>query len=407
MPDPRRDELAASRYWNALTRGEKADSGELDPAAAAAIRRVENLAAAPLPAAARERARQRLLAQIDQAGQQKPQVDRKGGGQRLKSLIGPNGHAAPNPPQPLARWPSFGQTETVFTRHGGVFGRLALAALLVLTLLAGLLALRVVRPGWVVPLPEPLAETLLDATLEGPAAGWTPIGIERWIFQPGPATLRVPPLDGPQWIVADDGAFLAVLDGAEQTLAPGEAIVVETGQTLVLRNLGSRQASVLRGVVAAGFALEEFDRVAIERRQVLNNESLVAVPPGPSRVGFVRLTLPPGIAMPTVEARERDWLVAIVSGRLGLTIDGEVMPTGWRAGVEREVEAGGRIPALVPGTRVTLRNIGEEPLVLLRLTLLDPEPIVGAPASAAVWPSIEESRSDGELGIVCVTGNFA
>ena len=78
MPDPRHDEQAVGRYWNELTRGEKADPSEVDPAAAATVRRVEGLAAAPLPAAARERARQRLLAQIDQASQEKPRVDRKG-----------------------------------------------------------------------------------------------------------------------------------------------------------------------------------------------------------------------------------------------------------------------------------------------------------------------------------------
>jgi hypothetical protein len=72
------------------------------------------------------------------------------------------------------------------------------------------------------------------------------------------------------------------------------------------------------------------------------------------------------------------------------------LPPGWESDREQEVAAGDPLPALVPGTLVTLRNVGEEPLVLLRLRVL-PIP-TGAPEEALVVPRLTALPVDLESG---------
>ena len=151
----------------------------------------------------------------------------------------------------------------------------------------------------------PLVETLLEQTVEvgGAPGSWVPIGVERWTFAPGPAALRVSPLDGPQWVAVDGGTLVAAVDGQEQDLAPGEALVVAAGQELVLRNAGVGEAAALRGVASAGFVDEVYDRAAISQQSVLETAATKAMPAGASRVVFARLTLPPGSALPPEATR--------------------------------------------------------------------------------------------------------
>jgi hypothetical protein len=117
------------------------------------------------------------------------------------------------------------------------------------------------------------------------------------------------------------------------------------------------------------FSLEEYNRDAITMEAVLDTESHEALPPGASRVVLERLTLEPGASLAT-EPRAGQDLLDVVSGTLGLTLVGDGLPQGWRSGREREVGPAEPLPALVPGTRDTLHNVGEEPLILLRLRVL-------------------------------------
>ena len=294
--------------------------------------------------------------------------------------VNPNGHvvfAGEEAPRSSSPRPS----------RGRVLAQLAMAALVLLTLVAGLLLLRVVRPGWVFSPSEPLVETLLDTTVDagGLPGSWIPIAVERWTLPPGPAALTVRPLDGPQWVVVDGGTLVATVDGVEQGLEPDRALVVEAGQELVLRNAGTGEAAVIRCVASAGFVDENYDRGVISQQSVLETAATKAMPAGASRVVFVRLTLPPGSAVTPQTTRELDWF-GVMSGRLGLTLTGEALPTGWKGGVEQEVAALERLPRLVPGTEFELRSTGDESLVLLRLTVLPVEHVssemddVSAPA---------------------------
>ena len=119
------------------------------------------------------------------------------------------------PPAPAAaarRWP---------------WRQFATAAVLVLLLIGSVLLVRQVtfeRPQTQLSaVGEPTTETLADMTLTNTADSWTPLTVERWRFLAGDATLTIPPLDGPQWIVADTGSIVATVAGDGQTLAPARA----------------------------------------------------------------------------------------------------------------------------------------------------------------------------------------
>ena len=107
---------------------------------------------------------------------------------------------------------------------------------------------------------------------------WVPITVERWEFRAGVATLTVPPLDGVQWVAADGGTLVAAVDGQERELEPGNALVVEAGQELALRNAGTGEAAAIRGVVSVAFANELYDEEAISQQIVLDTAATKAVP---------------------------------------------------------------------------------------------------------------------------------
>lgn len=211
----------------------------------------------------------------------------------------------------------------------------------------------------------PTVETLIDATIEGAPTGYTPLTIERWRFQPG-AELSFPALDGPQWIVADTGPFTATIDGKGQPLAPGEGLIVPAGQTLALHNPGLTEAALLRGVATMGFALSDYDRTLVTKETAFDTEAREALPPGESRLVFERMTVPPGTTLRMETTTGENWF-DIVSGHLGLTLAGDTLPPGWVSDRERELAPDEAIPRLVPGTRVWLHNIGDDPLVVLLL----------------------------------------
>jgi hypothetical protein len=228
---------------------------------------------------------------------------------------------------------------------------------------------------------EPTTETLLDASLTGAAETWTPLAVERWHFQPD-ATLTIPPVDGPQWIVAETGPIVATVDGFGQTLAPGKGLVVPAGQELGVRNPGLAETAVYRGVAALGFSLEEYDRSLVTQEIALDTEAHESLPPGTSYVVFDRLSIPAGTTMRADAATGQDWF-DISTGQLGLTLVGDALPQGWSSGQERELGPDDSIPILVPGTRITMRNIGDDPLMLLRLRISPQDQTQAPPSDSA------------------------
>ena len=111
------------------------------------------------------------------------------------------------------------------------------------------------------------------------------------------------------------------------------------------------------------------------------------LPGGPSHCILDRLTLPPGSTLPPQEAGPLTW-TEVREGVLGLTLKGERLPFRWTSGDERTFRLRQALPITQPGTQMTLRNAGDDPLILYRLTLAPSE----ERASNAPAPSTAASR---------------
>jgi hypothetical protein len=353
-----------ARYWDALAVGATDEPDPGDPTLAATVSRLHALDNLPDIDPSFQRRLEAILLGTNVAADRLPSTTPLPvGNHDLHTSL--NGRAvaqpwwvrAPGSPGPI--------------RRGWSLAQLATAALL-LTLLGSLIASRyatVQRPTtYIEAVGKTEVDTLVDATLEGNPATSIPLAVERWTITPGSATVTVPPLDGPQWVVAESGPLTATIDGERHDLAPGAGLVVPAGQALVLGNAGQKEATALRGVATTRFVLEDYDRAVIHKSPALQTRAHPALPAGVSHLLFERLTLPPGASLRIEPVSGRDW-VGIVSGQLGLTLGGDALPTGWQSGREQEIGAGELLPGMAVDTNVSLRNIGEEPLVLLRLRL--------------------------------------
>jgi quercetin dioxygenase-like cupin family protein len=220
-------------------------------------------------------------------------------------------------------------------------------------------------------MPAPSAvetEVLVDAIVEGMAGGHSRVTAERWTFRPGPAAFTQTALDGPVLVAVGAGTLVATIGDAEQRLVAGEHAVMPAGQDFALRNPEAAQAVAFQvSLVPTLLADYSFDPLYITYEDPIDL-STDGMPAGTVRVVLTQVTLPPGASLPPYEATALDW-VGVMAGRLGLTLEGEGLPFRWRSGTEREFGRLQALPILTPGWRVTLRNAGEEPLVLYRLTI--------------------------------------
>jgi mannose-6-phosphate isomerase-like protein (cupin superfamily) len=352
-----------ARYWDAAAAGASDEPDLADPTLAATVSRLYALEELPdIDPAFQSRLEARLL------GTSVATVGLPG--TIPLPMAGHDLHTSHNGRTDAQPWRVRAPASTRPIRPGWSLAQLATAALLLLTLLGGVIAIRSATaprpPTYLEAAGRTEVETLVDATIVGDPATAIPLTVERWTIPPGSATVTVPPLDGPQWIVAESGSLTAAIDGARHELAPGASLVITAGRTLVVGNAGQEEASALRGVASDRFVLEDYDRAAIRKSPALHTRAHPALPAGTSHLLFERLTLPPGAILSIEPVSGRDW-VGVVHGRLGLTLVGGAMPTGWQSGRTREVGAGELLPGLPVGTQVSLRNTGNEPLVLLRL----------------------------------------
>ncbi len=288
------------------------------------------------------------------------------------------------PPLAAPPAPERGETGPAVRRPRWAWGLLAAALLLVLVSGVWAAYFRDLAPPMVLMAPgAPATATLLDTTLVGAPTGYTPLTLDRWSFQPG-GTLTVSPVDGPQWVVAETGLLVVTVDDAPQSLTPGQSLVIPAGSALAVRNPELAAVTMLRGVANSGFTLEEYDRGDVSKVNVLNTAAHPSLPPGPSRVVFDQLTIPPGTTMQADAATGQDWF-QIDRGLLGLTLIGDALPLGWTSGQERELAAGEVIPRINPGMHLTMHNVGEDSLVLLRLRV--EQPVATATAAAVTTPA--------------------
>ena len=100
---------------------------------------------------------------------------------------------------------------------------------------------------------------------------------------------------------------------------------------------------------------------------------------GTGHMTLERLTLPPGAVLAPYAQPAFRW-VGLVTGRLGVTLEGERLPFRWDSGEERTYGVSQSLPVIAPGTEVTLRNAEDVPMVLYRLTI-EPSSAEGAPGA--------------------------
>jgi len=217
---------------------------------------------------------------------------------------------------------------------------------------------------------EPTTETLLEAPIDALPAGHSIVAVDRWRMQPSETALTMPALGGVVMITVEAGELTAAVAGSEQSLGPGHTFTAPADAEVAFRLTGSDEATLFVVYVVKGFAdigFWESDPIA-HRADFLISTSTDALPEGATRLVLERVTLPPGSALPPQAAAPLVW-TEVGEGALGLTLDGEGLPFRWDAGEERTFRPGQYLPPVRPGTTMTMRNAGDAPLVLYRLTL--------------------------------------
>jgi hypothetical protein len=363
---------ALGRYWDELVQGRPADPGDLDPALAAVVRQLhardDALGADPDFAA-------RLFADLeDQMPTAHLELTHRPGlpPLRLGSTRGPNDRVADRPMRTPWR--------PVWSALAPIASAVLVVVAFVTAYLAGGLS-RSAQPNeppaqlpalmaLATPAPsEPTMETLLDTTSETLPTGHALIEVIQWTLQPGPTPLTLPAIDGVVIVVPESGEITATQSTSETRLVVGDPFV-PAKQEVAFRPAGASAATMISVVVDSaheGHGYWSTDPMAHDGQSVIST-SADTLPGGAARLVVERLTLPPGSALPAHEASPLVW-TGVGAGTLGLTLEGQHLPFRWKSGTERTFRAGQFLPALQPGTVMTLRNAGDDALVLYRLTI--------------------------------------
>jgi hypothetical protein len=225
------------------------------------------------------------------------------------------------------------------------------------------------------------AAAILDTVLESLPTGHAIVGVRRWTLRPSPSALNVPPLGGPGIFAVASGEVSATVDGVERRLAAGQHLSLPGDTGASFRAAGAQDAVAFQVYLVptystAGRGLGEtggteswsYDQIAYTTDYLIA-ASPDALPGGPARLILDQIIVPPGSALPPEDAAPLTW-TEVATGVLGLTLEGERLPFRWTSGDERTFRPGQKLPITHPGTTLTMRNAGDAPLVLYRLTVI-------------------------------------
>jgi hypothetical protein len=270
--------------------------------------------------------------------------------------------------------------------------QLATVALLVLVLVSSFLAFGPGRPDRNAGAPALIpavsgtpatpgtvtTDTLLETEVAALPGGRLRVAVDRWTLQPSPSAVTLPAHEGVVMLVVDVGEIMVAADGTDYQLTGGEALDV-TNAEFAFHNSGTAEA-----IAYVVYAIPQFsaevghgaDQIWLSGDPLVHTHDVVistaaeTFPAGSGRLVLQRVTLPSGSALPPETANPWVWTRA-EAGVLGLTLEGEHLPLGWDSGTEREFPPffQNLLPAVAPGTLMVMRNAGDDPLVLYRLTL--------------------------------------
>lgn len=258
----------------------------------------------------------------------------------------------------------------------------ATAALLILAVVAGLFAS---NASWrwqaqrhlfpaVVPIAQSeggTTETVIDTRVDALPAGHAQI--KSWAMQFGPGNgYEAQGLVGVLLFRVERGTMRFTLSDGEHVVSAGETLQAVTEGVYGVHNIGAETAEFIE--------VDLFDAVATTTQAGPNIDpsdgqsiplvqAATTLPTRSGQVALEKVAIPPDEAMPPYAATAMDW-IAVADGRVGIRLEGERLPFRWEEGEERTFGAGQQTPIFAPGTAVTLRNAGDAPLVLYRLTIV-------------------------------------
>jgi hypothetical protein len=278
------------------------------------------------------------------------------------------------------------------TQRSWALTQLATAALLLLAIVSSVLAFgpgrlwgrddvpAILQANSSTPAPSQVVvtETLVDTAVSSLPLERLRVAVDRWTLQPSPSAVTLPAHEGVVMLTADVGEITVTVDGTDHQLAAGESLDV-TNAEFAFRSSGTDQAIAYLVYASPQFSAEfghAADQIWLSGDPLLHTHDVVistvadAFPTGPGRLVLERLTLPPGSALPPETATPWVW-TRVGAGVLGLTLEGERLPSDWKSGTEREFlpHFQNLLPAVAPGTTMVMRNTGDDSLVLYRLTV--------------------------------------
>jgi predicted ester cyclase len=278
---------------------------------------------------------------------------------------------------------------------------------------------------------EPLGRTTLEAVPPAPYR----LGLVRLTVEPSTA---IPALsaEGPMFLLVESGALVVHVDRPSQVQAPGRAgdpvrdelraagdILLSPGERIALvahtgyalRSTGNEAAVVLSAAALAGdggstnrwVRARSFDEILFNptesdveaqvsaptpwppgvRSELLAYGIIASRPAESATLALTRLTLSSSVALPVHETLGAELLAVETGAAIVDLVTGDgavrlkmgaylrkISPQGARSAHDRLVSPRGSA-VLQPGASAGVRNVDEEPLVLLILTL-EPEPAV-------------------------------
>jgi hypothetical protein len=162
----------------------------------------------------------------------------------------------------------------------------------------------------------------------------------------------------------------------EKTLDAGERWSSTQSGDWGLENVGDDMARIIQADVNDALQTSSVDASTNSKysdpegyADIFVIQAASTLPSGSGRITLERMMLPPGTAMEPYAKQEFQW-IGVAQGRVGATLEGERLPFRWDSGEERTYGLYKSLPAIQPGTEITLRSAGNEPLVLYRLTIL-------------------------------------
>jgi mannose-6-phosphate isomerase-like protein (cupin superfamily) len=374
MPENGNDRSAAiDRYWDAISRGER-PADHIDHALAETIVQMHQRDDAPEPDPVFVARLARDLAAATYL--QSSNVRTSLGG----AAPSPNGTVSTHALPPLASPPTIPSSRRALTP-------LLSAALLVLTLVAGFVALgwRTERPTPpAVPAPASWSNTLvLRAGLSAMPTREVSVRIDRWTFPVSAEAWQSTAPSLPELLYVEAGSLVATVDakatlaratsvkrgavsvpiGNDIPLRRGDVLAIPAGASFALRADGEN-APMLLVVVFQGSPGEE-EPVAAPvgiTTQRLGSGTLSGLPTESSLVILRRLEVGPQTAIPE-ETTAGPELLVVESGSVRL----RTVPNGPEVIRAVDDEASAAVPG---GSRLSLRNVGDEPLSLLRLMVI-------------------------------------